>query len=258
MTNLLDAARPTLPSEVDAIAALLPVGMRLVAMDPHRADLTDLHTDERQLMDAEATEHRREFAAGRQCARTAMGASHGSMPLLRRPDSGPAWPADVRGSISHKPGLCVAVVAPSALAAGIGIDLEPRQPLPHTVWSTVFTDTELLRFEQTPGRRTGVHARLCFSAKESYFKWYRSQGGRLTPDFHDVQVDINGAQLCVRPMPAGQLPPVHGRFVRGETWLITVLWSAAPRANRPASTPKFNNSMEAENGYNTDRPAVHP
>jgi enterobactin synthetase component D len=107
---------------------------------------------------------RHEFWMGRSAARRALrelGACDG--PILtsgRRP----VFPSGVTGSLSHSAGVAVAIVAPSAAARGLGIDLELRS-LP--------ADAERLVLgpEEAAGVAAGRYSCAeAFSAKEAAFK----------------------------------------------------------------------------------------
>jgi 4'-phosphopantetheinyl transferase EntD len=68
---------------------------------------------------------RRDFRAGRACARQALTRlGLAPAPLLRRPDRSPAWPSGAVGSISHCPGFCAAAVASAARYGALGLDVE--------------------------------------------------------------------------------------------------------------------------------------
>lgn len=247
------------PTEVGALATRLPAGIRLSAMVPRDARARDLHPLESLLMTGESNERRQQFAAGRHCAHAALVPLRTrSAPLLRRRDGAPDWPLGVRGSISHKGGLCVAVVGSSEDLVGIGIDVEANRALPAPVWGRVFTPAELRRLNVLPPADRAVRARLCFSAKECYYKWYRSQGGRLEPDFGDVEVEVIGDSLHVRATSRAALPTVQGCFAQGDDWLITVLWSYATPARRdPAPHTQDKNQLEVDQHGNTHSSPVH-
>ncbi|MEV7969740.1 4'-phosphopantetheinyl transferase superfamily protein [Sphaerisporangium sp. NPDC088356] len=221
------------PAEVEHLRRLLPPGVRLVALDPAQVDVAAphsaplgvrMHPAELALVPRGDLSRERQFIAGRLCARAALreiGARDGPLPI--RPDGSPDWPADVRGSISHKPRLCVAAVSRAAAVGGLGIDLEPAQELPLAVWRGVLTDAERARITAGRVHHGRLEPRLIFSAKESYYKWYRSVGGLHDIGFHDVEVDFRGSEI--RYHPREPLPTTFGRCVVGGKWLITITWS---------------------------------
>lgn len=249
-----------IPAEIDALAARLPVDLKVAAKVPGQVNAGELHPLEMLLMTGESTERRQQFSAGRQCARNVLSPLQGTTtPLLRRRDGAPDWPPTVRGSISHKSGLCLAIAGPAETLSGVGIDLEAHRALPAPIWARVFTAAELPRLHVLPPAVRAIRARLCFSAKECYYKWYRSHGGTGEPDFCDVEVDVAGTTLLVHPVSTSGLPAVGGCFVQGDKWLITVLWSYATPAAHESSSPKHDkSSLEVDHHDRTHPSAIHP
>src|SRR5207245_224467 len=79
---------------------------------------------------AVAPRRRREFAAGRWCARQALvRLGIEGFALLPSPDRAPRWPPGIVGSISHTSDYCVAVVARQRDFLGVGVDAEPDEPI---------------------------------------------------------------------------------------------------------------------------------
>jgi 4'-phosphopantetheinyl transferase EntD len=173
---------------------------------------------------------RREFAAGRSCARRALvelGFDH--FPLLVDKDRAPIWPSSVVGSITHTDGCphgyCAVAVADRRIAMGLGIDAEPSQPLPLEIWQMVLDDDE--RWDATHAAKPGVHARLVFSAKETTYKALFPTFGRFL-EFSDVHIDLSAQQGVFfaelteaakgHGMPEGRL---MGRFVIDDDLLVT-------------------------------------
>jgi 4'-phosphopantetheinyl transferase EntD len=131
---------------------------------------------------------RREFTAGRACAREALRRlgvkGHALLPGVRR---APVWPAGIVGSITHCAGFCAAAVARAERLSGIGLDAEEVRPLPAEIVALVGRADELeeLRTGAAPWTRHG--ALLLFSAKESVYKaWYPLTGIEL--EFTDVRL----------------------------------------------------------------------
>ena len=112
-----------------------------------------------------------EFAAGRTAARAAMqalGLPKAAIPM--GPDRAPVWPAGLVGSISHSAGFCAALVARTGAITGIGVDLEPDDPLGADLWPEVCGSAELTALGQMPKVSRGRTAKLIFSAKECTYK----------------------------------------------------------------------------------------
>jgi 4'-phosphopantetheinyl transferase EntD len=108
--------------------------------------------------------HRREFAAGRRCAREAlMQLGYPALPVPADVNRAPIWPAGFVGSMNHCYGYRAAVVAMNTDLWTVGIDAEPHAPLPDGVLAAVSSTAERprCRTEPTP-TSTG-----CCSASKS-------------------------------------------------------------------------------------------
>ena len=189
-----------------------------------------------------ATRRKVEFAAGRVCAREAMGAL-GVVPetVGLNVDRSPRWPLGITGSITHAAQFASAAVATSTDVSAIGIDSEPvideiraRQVTAAVAWPIELAHAraaQLTRLEALT---------LVFSAKEALFKCLYPQVGRVF-DFHDVRLTaVDGLARTfhvrlVRPLsprlPAGTL--LEGRFSLDERGIHTgiVLDASVSRKN---------------------------
>src|SRR5438132_715206 len=108
---------------------LVPV--RVVVVEATQAEWdSQLLPEEARLVATAVGRRRREFAAGRACARLALGRlGFPEAPLLSGPDRAPVWPEAAVGSITHCPGYCAAAVARRGAVRSLGIDAELHQPL---------------------------------------------------------------------------------------------------------------------------------
>ncbi|MGL4745144.1 MAG: 4'-phosphopantetheinyl transferase family protein [Dermatophilaceae bacterium] len=138
-------------------------------------DPATLHPDEAAVVRAAVDARRREFAAGRACARSALEAlGHRGIPLVPGAAREPQWPAGLVGSITHGGGYSAAAVASSDRLLAIGIDVEPDAPLPAELDDIVMTDAERAAVEALAARDPQTPwSRIVFSAKESVYKtWF--------------------------------------------------------------------------------------
>lgn len=182
---------------------------------------SDLHPDERALVERAVDKRRREFAAGRRCARTLLAQLGHAGPLLRNDDRTPRWPEGLVGSISHCADLCVVAIARRATHASLGLDVEPDAALEPPIWKKICTPGELMNLvEAAPAAERGRVARLVFSAKEATYKSVYPLMGKVF-GFQDVELSIDFAQRRFTPrldaaiaaqLPAGLLPT--GTFAR--------------------------------------------
>jgi 4'-phosphopantetheinyl transferase EntD len=152
------------------IADLLPA--TVVTVEAREADWTAPLLPEEEPLVARAVEkRRREFTAGRTCARRALARlGWTDFPVLVGSRREPLWPPGVVGAITHCHGYCAAAVARVTDVRSLGIDAELRGPLPAGVAELVCTEPERRWAAALPGDHWGM---LVFSAKESIYKaWY--------------------------------------------------------------------------------------
>ncbi|MDR7384920.1 4'-phosphopantetheinyl transferase family protein [Promicromonospora iranensis] len=190
---------------------------------------------EARVIAAAVPSRRREFAAGRACARAALEElGHHDWPLLPGPRREPLWPDGVVGSISHCPGLAVAVAARSADTLAIGIDVETDAPLPADVVGSVMDAGEADAIERLAVQDAVTPwGRLLFSAKESVYKaWYPLRHEWLGFEEAGIELSTNGTFLArIRRADTAPLPrAVSGRWARGNGVVVTALVLPAARA----------------------------
>lgn len=213
----------------DLLAGLLDPDV-LHACAPLSAGLADLHAEERALVAKAVPKRQREFAQGRVLARRLLArldADGG--PLLRDEDRVPRWPAGVVGSISHTSGrgaeLCAVAVAPAARAWGVGIDVEPDEPLEPALEAKICREPERRFLAGLPHDEAGALRRAFFCAKESVYKAcfprLRERWG-----FHDLAVELDPATETFVAVPhAGSA--LAGRRLDGRVARRAGFWLAA-------------------------------
>ncbi|MEU7060659.1 4'-phosphopantetheinyl transferase superfamily protein [Streptomyces sp. NPDC046197] len=200
-----------------SIAELLPAVARAAQIVGHDCEV-QLLPEEAAALGRVAEPRKREFAAGRICARRALRAL--GRPAVAIPIGAhrePVWPQGVVGSITHCPGYCAAAVAPERDLAAVGIDGEPHERLPDDVLGEIASRAELAALDALP--RGSVHwGRVLFSAKESMYKaWFPLTFKWL--DFTDVSVTVDSSDgtfhgRLLEPAIAGTAPTrFDGRFV---------------------------------------------
>ncbi len=169
-----------------------------------------------------------EFVSGRACARRALVAL-GVPDALRRAipvgaHGQPVWPAGVVGSITHCPGRCAAVAAPSDRYRSIGID---RTHLPRAVIDSTAHHFELAGLDSDYRVEWPL---VLFSARESVFKcWFPLVGGWL--DHLDVEIEVDTSTRKFRVAPAVPMSPdrqtVLSAVVGSFTWTAEHVCAAA-------------------------------
>jgi 4'-phosphopantetheinyl transferase EntD len=196
---------------------LVPVTVAWAETREDRPD-TELFPIERVALGRAVPNRRREFTAGRACARRALerlGAPVVAIPSGERGE--PRWPDGVVGSITHCEGYRAGAVAWSTALAGLGIDAEPDAPLPESVLEVVAHGRELDLVAGGDGR-VDV-GRLLFSAKEAIYKaWSPLATGRLGFEDAEVALDLADGTFRARlvvpgPVVGGvRLDELHGRW----------------------------------------------
>ncbi|MEV4118087.1 4'-phosphopantetheinyl transferase superfamily protein [Micromonospora sp. NPDC049645] len=164
---------------------------------------------------------RRDFTAGRSCARRALrdlGLPTTAVPAAA--DRGPVWPAGVVGSITHTAGYCAAAAAYTTDIRSVGMDAEQHRELSPGVRKLVLLPEEEAACARLP--RSIRWPVVLFSAKETVYKvWHPVVRSWL--DFLDARLDIDpdAGTFVARIAPARvdaagvDDPPtsITGRFV---------------------------------------------
>jgi 4'-phosphopantetheinyl transferase EntD len=167
---------------------LLPDNVLIAEMVPVDADPSALPLPERALIERAVEHRRREFAAGRTLARGLLHrAGVQTEALLSDPDRVPTWPQSVVGSITHCRSLCAVAVAPRAVSAGIGIDVEPARPLGEELHAQILREAEYRRIEGLPLALRPLGPLLAFSIKEAVYKAIYPERRRFL-DFQQVEI----------------------------------------------------------------------
>jgi 4'-phosphopantetheinyl transferase EntD len=214
-------------SEQDDLRAILP---EAVSVAGTRADVPDavLLPEERAVVARAVESRRREFAAGRACARVALarwGLSRRAIPVGS--EGAPRWPDGIVGSITHCSGYCGCAVARSDDLLALGIDAEPNLPLPGGLLWDVARPEERAWVRDLRRRERDVHwDRLLFSMKESVYKaWFPLVGTRL--DFGDAVVSVEPSAGTFSARIAGEIAELSGRWLVRDEILLTAV--AVPR-----------------------------
>ncbi|MEU3452021.1 4'-phosphopantetheinyl transferase superfamily protein [Micromonospora sp. NPDC006766] len=132
---------------------------------------------------------RRDFTAGRVCARRALaGLGLPATPVTSAPDRSPVWPAGVVGTITHTRDYCAAAAARAAEFRSLGMDAEQHRELDPGVRRAICLPEEEADLARLPA---GVSwPTLVFSIKETVYKvWHPVVGTWL--NFHDARVTLD-------------------------------------------------------------------
>ncbi len=178
-----------------ALAALfaVPVGLSAAAIGANDEHASALFPEELLVVQRAAPKRVAEYTAGRACARAAL-AQLGVAPLAipSRADRTPVWPPGFAGSISHGAGRCVAVAAPLARVASLGIDVEGALLHDATLYRHICHADQLAALAARAELPLPAWIALMFSAKEAFYKAWFPLTGRFL-EFDEVRVEFTVA-----------------------------------------------------------------
>ncbi len=196
-----------------ALRSLFPLEVVTCEATPAMWDAPP-HPGEQPAIRHAVTSRRREFAAGRACARRAVSRlGFGEAVLPASHDHLPRWPDGILGSIAHCRDRCVVAVARRGAIIGLGLDLERDEPLEGGVVQLVCSPEELAAARVSAGRSAAV---LLFSIKEAVYKCCFPLT-RERWDFSDVTVLIQ-PEGCFEAVTPAQ--PVSGRYAGSNGWVL--------------------------------------
>jgi 4'-phosphopantetheinyl transferase EntD len=215
------------------LRALFPAsvtGMEL--SDPELAE--PLWPEELAAIERAVDKRKREFTAGRSCARRALAAlGIAPVPLLARDDRSVGWPEEAWGSITHTDGLCAAVAARRSHVAGLGIDAEVRRRVSEKLWKQIANAREIDWFRAAPDALAAAErATLLFSAKEAFYKAQYCVSQTFV-GFHEAELrfDEQGQFEVTLQCEVGTFFPAgstfHGRYALLDAHVVTGLVIAA-------------------------------
>jgi enterobactin synthetase component D / holo-[acyl-carrier protein] synthase len=181
---------------------------------------TGLFPEEETLVARATDKRRREFTAGRGCAREALAAlGVAAAPILRGLRGAPQWPDGIAGSITHCAGYCAAAVARTGDLVTIGLDAEPDAALPGGVLELVSRPAERARLRDLAAAVPGISwDRLLFCTKEAVYKaWFPLTGRWLGFADADIVIDAADGTFSARLL----VPAPNGTALTGFTgkWL---------------------------------------
>ncbi|MEZ6185625.1 MAG: 4'-phosphopantetheinyl transferase superfamily protein [Planctomycetota bacterium] len=199
-----------------ALRGLLPPS---VAAEVAPVDLERLNPPfplEGQGLEGAVAKRRAEFSAGRRAAHAALAAlGVPAAPLIPSPRRDPLWPAGVVGSIAHSGAWALAAAARAGSPAGVGLDVEPAQPLKERLARMILTPEERARAPWSAG---GLWLRRAFCAKEAVYKAQYPLTQRFL-EFEQVTLEPAGDDAFLATVP-GWSRPVGGRWVEVAGYLL--------------------------------------
>ena len=176
-----------------SLATLPPPGIivdhRLITIGDEHA----LLSEEAGAFRRSAVQVRRASGAARIVARALLDRlGHERVALPKSPAGPPIWPKGVLGSLAHDFRVAIAAVGTAGSVAGIGIDIEPAQPLSPDLLELVTTPRERAMIHSDP-----YHGRSFFVVKEAVYKAVFPLD-RSFLEHHDVEVDLANRKATLR------------------------------------------------------------
>lgn len=214
------------------LAALFESPSVVTWESPLRGSQGPIYPEEAAVMAGWVDKRRLEFAVARRGAREALAAlGINGFPLLPGRDRAPIWPSNVVGTITHTDGCpggyCGVAVADRGVFHGVGIDAEPRLPLPAELWSQVLDDRE--QHDARAAAEPGIQARLVFSAKETTYKALYPSFKQFL-EFSDVHIETRSEEGVFLASLVGtvmRMSPSHqsllGRLIIDEELIVTAM-----------------------------------
>lgn len=189
----------------------------------------ELGDDEALMLAGAGDKRRRDYAAGRLCARQALaqlGQRTATIPV--QPDGAPQWPRGITGSISHCDGYIAAAVARKGRLLSIGLDIERIEGLDGSLTSEICTPNESIWLRNLPEARRMRALALLFSAKEALYKCQHPLTGRWI-EFGEVALRPHGERIVVENSP----PELsewswHGRYQFSGGYVLTGFCARKP------------------------------
>lgn len=222
---------PDMPPECAVIAELLPDAVRLACMRVQDASVEVLEA-ERPFVKKAVEKRRREFSAGRICARqTLRELGCADAPIVRDQNGAPLWPPGIVGSITHSNTYAAAVATERSSLHGLGIDMETVSRVSPAIAGKILTAPEqaCLQRHPDPSGRQRLLA-LYFSAKEAIYKCLhpllQSRIG-----FEDARIECEPDQRSIKislcPPIQSALPGIErlrGRYCYFDDTVCTAVW----------------------------------
>jgi 4'-phosphopantetheinyl transferase EntD len=226
-----DIPMPDLPPDYAVLSKLFPAYVRLACMRVQDAS-SDVLEAEQPLIKKAVEKRRREFSAGRYCARQAlMALDFEDTPIMHDQNGAPLWPQDIVGSITHSTTHAAAAIAQDSRLRGLGIDMETVSRVSPAIANKILTESELttLQCHPDPAEQQRLLA-LFFSAKESIYKCLHPLL-QCRIGFEDARIECEPDQssitivLCPRIQSA--LPGAEhllGRYCYFDDTVCTAVW----------------------------------
>lgn len=168
----------------------------------------------------------------RWCAHVGLHAWGIDAPIPRGSQGEPMFPPAIAGSLTHTQGYRAALLGPSSLWAGLGVDAEPAVALDEAVYRRISlpSERELLAGWSPASRHVdpAVAWTVLFAAKEATYKAWFPRARRFL-GFTEARCEVrdSGDFTSTILQPGAPIASVQGRWdVRGG-YALAVAWVPA-------------------------------
>jgi len=187
----------------------------------------ELYPEERVFIQNAVAKRRREFGAGRLCARNALARlGINKYPLCKGDDGVPVWPDGIIGVISHSHNWCGAAVAKKNDLCALGLDIETIDRVSMRIAKKVLTPVEM-KWVNASDKEAQKRLALLFSAKETVFKCVASLYGKRL-GFYDMVIthvtEEQSFEVKLNEKISAEIPhcsPLSGRYLMHEGEVFT-------------------------------------
>ena len=188
-------------------------------------DASFLSVVERTYLKSVSQNRKREYIAGRFCAREAMESANISPEHILIGEKGePIWPSNIVGSITHSHGYAAAAVARKSDIVSLGLDAEIDEPLSSRVLRRISNVQEQEWVENVGGTLVQHPGKVLFSAKEATYKaWYPITQEWL--GFKEVLINFHdqGNTFTVHIQKNGPIREMHGKYTIRKDVIVTAI-----------------------------------
>ncbi len=188
-------------------------------------DASFLSPEERTYLESVSQNRKREFIAGRFCAREAMKSASIPPEHIRIGEKGePIWPHNIVGSITHSHGYAAAAVAKKSEVLSLGLDAETNEPLSSKVLQRIGNTQEQEWVKSVESAIIQHPGKILFSAKEATYKaWYPITQEWL--GFQEAHIDFHSDEntFTVQIQKKGPFKKLFGKFVIQQGIILTAI-----------------------------------
>ncbi len=196
------------------------------------ADTSFLSPEEQTYLESVSQNRKREFIAGRFCAREAMKSANIPPEHIRMGEKGePIWPSTIVGSITHSHGYAAAAVAKKSEVLSLGLDAETNEPLSPKVLQRIGNTQEQEWVQSVESAIIQHPGKILFSAKEATYKaWYPITQEWL--GFQEAHIDFHSDEntFTVQIQKKGPFKKLFGKFVIQQGIILTAIEIPSPQS----------------------------